>query len=157
MSKYTGIHCPVCEKPFSDTDDIVVCPECGAPHHRECYLNEGHCHFESEHGTRESWKRPDEATINGHVGIKCPKCSSPNPPSSLFCEVCGARLNNSIEEKQEQNTEPNFGPPPISPNPYTTLFGGIDPQEEIAGITAKDWAMFIGNRSYYFLPRFKAI
>ena len=36
MSNYTGCKCPVCQQPFTETDDIVVCPECGAPYHRAC-------------------------------------------------------------------------------------------------------------------------
>lgn len=34
---YRGQHCPICGKEFCDGDDIVVCPECGTPYHRECY------------------------------------------------------------------------------------------------------------------------
>lgn len=26
---YKGIKCPVCDKPFTENDDIVVCPVCG--------------------------------------------------------------------------------------------------------------------------------
>ena len=29
MSNYTGSTCPVCHKPFTPSDDIVVCPDCG--------------------------------------------------------------------------------------------------------------------------------
>lgn len=35
--EFTEYKCPVCDKQFKKGDDIVVCPECGAPHHRECY------------------------------------------------------------------------------------------------------------------------
>ena len=35
--------CPVCNRPFGEDDDIVVCPECGTPHHRECWQLVGHC------------------------------------------------------------------------------------------------------------------
>ena len=38
-------------------DDIVVCPECGAPHHRECYEKEGHCHFADKHGADFSFEK----------------------------------------------------------------------------------------------------
>ncbi len=38
MSRFEGYICPVCMKKFTETDDIAVCPECGTPHHRECYL-----------------------------------------------------------------------------------------------------------------------
>ena len=33
--------CPVCEEKFKENDEIVVCPECGTPHHRDCYNNLG--------------------------------------------------------------------------------------------------------------------
>ena len=43
MSRYENIQCPVCKNFFDDGDDIVVCPDCGTPHHRECYNYVGHC------------------------------------------------------------------------------------------------------------------
>ena len=158
MSKYTGIHCPVCNKVFEDNDDIVVCPECGAPHHRECYQSEGHCHFESEHATMKSWKRPDEETINGHDILKCPNCGCKNPPENIFCDICGASLKRKSEQELHREAYNNFpNIPPISPNPYTTPFAGLDPAEEIRGISIKDWAMFFGDKAFYFLPRLKAM
>ena len=42
MANYTG-KCFSCGEVFKDGDDIVVCPECGTPYHRECYLKEGKC------------------------------------------------------------------------------------------------------------------
>ena len=29
--------CVVCHAYLFSDDDVVYCPECGAPHHRECY------------------------------------------------------------------------------------------------------------------------
>ena len=55
---YTGIKCPVCEKTFTKQDDVVVCPECGAPYHRECYQKEGHCIFEEEASKRRKLATP---------------------------------------------------------------------------------------------------
>ena len=43
MSFYDNKSCPVCGNAFEEGDDIVVCPECGTPHHRECYNLSGHC------------------------------------------------------------------------------------------------------------------
>ena len=40
---YIGEICPVCGKSFTADDDIVVCPDCGTPHHRECYKTENKC------------------------------------------------------------------------------------------------------------------
>ena len=31
MFFYEGYICPVCGKKFQESDDIVACPECGAP------------------------------------------------------------------------------------------------------------------------------
>lgn len=46
--------CPVCNNQFNDEDDVVVCPECGTPHHRECYKNNGGCFNVKLHGSEES-------------------------------------------------------------------------------------------------------
>ena len=43
MSFYENVCCPVCNKEFVEGDDIVTCPECGTPHHRECYDIIGRC------------------------------------------------------------------------------------------------------------------
>ena len=43
--EFTQYNCPVCEKKFENGDDIVVCPECGTPHHRECYDSLGRCFY----------------------------------------------------------------------------------------------------------------
>lgn len=37
MPSYKNEKCPVCNQEFKDGDDIVTCPVCGTPHHRECY------------------------------------------------------------------------------------------------------------------------
>ena len=41
MLDYTHIKCPVCGDTFKEDDDIVVCPQCGAPYHRACYQEKG--------------------------------------------------------------------------------------------------------------------
>lgn len=41
--------CPVCNEKFKESDEIVVCPECGTPHHRDCYNSLGECKNASLH------------------------------------------------------------------------------------------------------------
>ncbi|MCH5325155.1 MAG: hypothetical protein J1E39_08065 [Eubacterium sp.] len=48
--------CPVCGETFAPDSDIVVCPECGAPHHRECFHTAGHCAYEQQHAEGFEWK-----------------------------------------------------------------------------------------------------
>ena len=49
MPSYKNEKCPVCNQEFKDGDDIVTCPVCGTPHHRECYKKIGHCFNEDKH------------------------------------------------------------------------------------------------------------
>lgn len=46
--------CPVCNNKFTDEDDVVVCPECGTPHHRECYFSNGGCFNADKHNSEEN-------------------------------------------------------------------------------------------------------
>ncbi|MEG0116039.1 MAG: RING finger protein, partial [Hydrogenoanaerobacterium sp.] len=59
MEKYIGICCPVCNKPFTAEDDIAVCPQCGAPHHRSCFKELGRCAFTEQHAPGNEWKNPN--------------------------------------------------------------------------------------------------
>lgn len=62
MSRFTNKTCPVCRSKFTDDSDVVVCPECGTPHHRVCYLSKGHCAVEEHHAEGYVWNGllPDE-------------------------------------------------------------------------------------------------
>lgn len=40
-------------------------------------------------------------------------------------------------------------------NPFTTPFGGVNPDESIDDIPVKDWAIYIGQNTQYFIPKFK--
>ena len=50
---YKNYKCPICNNQFTEEDDVVVCPECGTPHHRECYTENGKCANWDKHGTNE--------------------------------------------------------------------------------------------------------
>lgn len=56
MSRFDNKLCPVCRRPLTDKSDIVVCPECGTPHHRACYLSLGHCGVQEYHASGFEWK-----------------------------------------------------------------------------------------------------
>ena len=62
MSRFENKLCPVCRARFNDKADVVVCPECGTPHHRVCWLTKGHCAVEEYHATGFVWngRLPDE-------------------------------------------------------------------------------------------------
>jgi len=55
MPLYENKICPVCHQPFQEGDDVVFCPECGTPHHRECYRQLNRCANAHLHGSGYSF------------------------------------------------------------------------------------------------------
>lgn len=115
MFFYEGYVCPVCRKKFVADDDIVACPDCGAPHHRECWKQNGECVYAKDHGTPRQWRRtegssstagspaqhtptpphtqhPPNADTGGQVRT-CSRCGKANPEFAEFCSRCGHGLN----------------------------------------------------------------
>ncbi len=122
MPKYIGQSCTSCQEKFTEQDDIVVCPDCGSPYHRECYKKEGKCINNELHTSGESWKPqvinpeiPKSINIstenidnsnninatNEETGGSyqeeyqkkiCHVCGNDNDHDDLFCAKCGSRL-----------------------------------------------------------------
>ena len=93
MFSFIGYKCPVCGKPFAEGDDIVVCPDCGAPYHRECYHKLGRCQFESLHSPSFVWEPSpqEEEAAKAARTIPCPACGTQVPGNSNFCPNCGGK------------------------------------------------------------------
>ena len=87
---FEGIKCPVCNTEFKDGDDIVVCPECGTPHHRECYEKENRCFYDSRHGEGFSFEKEPVSDNSAQQSdnpdiIICARCKSENPKGMFYC------------------------------------------------------------------------
>ncbi len=167
MGKYQGVDCPICDKPLENGEDIVICDVCGAPYHRKCVAKEKRCIYMDLHRLGESWQHPDtvkeaENAFAGDEKKRCSRCGTVNPINGLFCEVCGNTLNSS--DAQENNFE-NYirndtyqrysHKPTMEYNPYTTPFGGVDPDDIIDEVSVKDLTIFVGHNTPYFIPKFK--
>ncbi|MGN0532773.1 MAG: RING finger protein [Eubacterium sp.] len=61
-----GESCPVCDKKFNEEDDIVICPLCGTPHHRQCYSRLGKCANADKHKSGYEYNSGNSA----HNGIQ---------------------------------------------------------------------------------------
>ncbi|MDD6175211.1 MAG: RING finger protein [Firmicutes bacterium] len=169
MFKYEGAKCPVCHAYLMEDDDIVVCPECGAPHHRECWKSIGHCGCEQLHAEGKTWAMPaKEDPAPDAQGVKklCPACHAPNAPDALFCSRCGSPMQQEApfsggaypgapggQPGQQGGPMPYGGFQPMVIDPL----GGVAPDEEIDGVQAKDLALVVGQNSAYYLPRFREI
>lgn len=175
---YKGIKCPVCEKPFTENDDIVVCPICGAPYHRACYAEKGTCIFTELHEKGESWAPPPPPnapdTASEIKDKECPNCGTLNAHSALFCNICGTSLTGSPNQHRNsgytaQNDPRNNGgcvyPPPTMggvPRGFSGIpfafdpMGGANPMELLANnVTYGDASKLVQQNSGYYMSVFK--
>ncbi|MBR6533546.1 MAG: DUF2628 domain-containing protein [Clostridia bacterium] len=56
-SQFPQKSCALCHAYLFPEDDVVYCPECGAPHHRECYNSIGKCALTQFHGTENQYDK----------------------------------------------------------------------------------------------------
>lgn len=156
MTTYVGAKCLVCNQTFKDGDDVVVCPECGTPYHRECYKSTGKCINEELHESGGSWKKSAQ---EGGEGVRCRRCGFNNDKDKLFCESCGTPLYETEQEtadrerKQDRYRNPvnNGGRVEYSPFGERTVY---DKDSVIDGIKLEDYAGYVKNNSFSFLLNF---
>lgn len=166
---YTGIDCPVCGKKYEQTDDIVVCPVCGTPHHRDCWKENGKCINEEKHVEGYIWQlqggEPANST-NTAGGKICPVCGEKNAPFEPVCTRCGERLKanrQTVHDSMPSFFPQNDGnyqarPNPNNFSPYQNVYAadartvyGEDaaiedvPVTEMAEYIQKDSTKYIGR------------
>ena len=108
MFNFENQVCDVCGNAFDKNSDVFVCPDCGTPHHRECWHKLGHCVNQDKHRSGFEWQPvKQEAAASS---ITCTKCGSIMPEGTLFCENCGNALANPQQNQPVQSyTTPGGG------------------------------------------------
>lgn len=89
LNKFEGQKCQMCGEELKEKELVVVCPECGAPYHKECFKNNNECIFTEKHGTKDSYI----PTNNTAEVITCNNCGKNNLKNRKFCEFCNKQLN----------------------------------------------------------------
>lgn len=157
--------CPVCQKAFDVDDDVVVCPFCGAPHHRRCYEENNDCIFSGRHGKGQDWREFVEGVRETQPSETkpCPVCGKENETVLFFCKRCGEDLL----EKDPLSPSKGEAPPtrfdaafPFSGQASfvsVTLdpYAGMDPKDKIGAHTVEELSAYIGPNTAYYLPRFR--
>lgn len=166
--------CVACGKEFDENDDVVFCPDCGAPHHRECWKQEGHCHYEAAHGTELQWHPKEEPAqesafetdrrhtdsaksqsqilyVNGIAMTRCPGCGRFTPCSNedTVCRSCGSTIP-GCEVPVRSPADGFTGaacPPGAEP----------DAGEPIDDATVGKLSRIVLQRREYYLPRFRQL
>lgn len=147
---YENEKCPVCGKRFEADDDVVTCPECGTPHHRECYNSAGGCANGALHSDGFVYKRTHANSSENDIpnSNQTPGVQEKNP-------VIGGFFNSEGTEKMN-NGSSNVSEPKIplfnSVNLESSIYSDSD--EEIDGVNLTDVSMVIGTNSRYFVPKF---
>lgn len=185
MANYINEKCIVCSQAFKSGDDIVVCPECGTPYHRQCYSKAGKCINTELHMSKKSWyqekrehdeserkKAQQQAEENAAENV-CPKCGFINSPGSSFCVGCGENIGDekNAGKGQEQNwnqaqqrqqgggqnsyTYMNFGGENVKID-FNDPYAGMNPELEFeGGAKLGNVAEFIGSNRLMLLILFR--
>lgn len=173
MFDFIGETCPVCSEKFLNSDDIVVCPVCGAPHHRVCYVVENKCMFSGRHGDGFTWapsadSRFAEETEDQNdrtAAFVCPSCGNDsNPRERFYCQRCGAPMRIPPTDTVNPNAVhlPWAMPNQAEPERTNSFFAvGSNPTISdgvlIDDIPVGDLRRFIGATWYYYIPMFLQI
>ena len=166
---YIGNKCPVCQKYFHADDDVVVCPECGTPHHRSCYEELGRCANEALHEQGYDFQE-DHSVERSDVKI-CPSCKAENDQNHFFCGQCGAPLSPG-QAQGRQTPPPSAGFPFGQQNgqqqneqngsfngiPFMDPLGGVDSGADLGdGVTVGEAAKYVKQNTPYFIRVFNNI
>lgn len=179
---YTGIDCPVCNQKFSESDDVVVCPVCGTPHHRSCWSETGMCKNAEKHDEGFIWQTISPVENQPHKKHKkidelktCPRCGEKNATFEPVCTRCGERLKanrETIHDKfppLENRGGFNFGqaefgnyesqPNPNNFSPYQNVYAadarmiyGAD--AKIDDISVTEVAEYVQTNSNMYIGKF---
>lgn len=147
-----GESCPICHAYLFEEDEIAVCPTCGAPHHRECFVSAGKCGMEEFHGTNEQYdkvkkaakeekenKEKKDTDEQQNIMVECPSCHNRYSIKQSNCDKCGA-----------QNI---YGRAVMLGFDY---YGGVKPKENLGeGHTAEEVRNFVAVGTDRTIPLFK--
>jgi len=172
--RHEGLTCCVCHAYLFEEDDVVYCPECGAPHHRDCYNSVGHCGLEATHGTPEQYdiikekeklaqkekdaeeKTAEQSFNSGRPSVRfisndsahCNNCDNDYPSIMNRCPRCGAPNENG------SRTE-GFGGFNIQ---QFDFLGGVPSDMDLGeGVTAEEAKQFVISNTHRYIPKFASM
>ena len=137
--------CVVCKAYLFSEDDVVYCPHCGAPHHRECYNAIGHCGLEEFHDTDAQYQKPQDEPEKVE--------QETSQDDYITCGMCGEKY-----DKQEIAC-PNCNKPNLlRANARFITFdflGGVPADTDLGnGVTANEAKQFVSSNTHRYIPKF---
>ncbi len=147
-----GQKCEACSAYLFEEDDIVYCPVCGAPHHRDCYTALGRCALEEHHGTEHQYQKP----ITEKTREEITENPAENREAPEVCSSCGHTLS------QEDKFCPRCGMPaeesPFGPmSPFARVVQIKDDTPVCDDVTAIEAAEIVRVNGFRYIPKFLQI
>ena len=149
-----GVSCVRCHAYLFPEDDIVYCPVCGAPHHRECYNQLGHCALEEFHGTDRQYDKV-KAREEEQAAAEMPNTGE-NAEGLITCQMCHEKYDFAL------NACPKCGAPNIAKAGGSFVnfdfLGGVPGDYDIGdGITADEAKRFVAANTPRYIPKFAVL
>lgn len=150
-----GKTCPACKSYLFDEDDVVYCPVCGAPHHRDCYETLGHCALEAYHGTDKQYDKLEQNRVKSSAEHHR---QSRKDGTENICAACGNAYDANL------SSCPNCGAPNFSRlgGRFVTVnfdpLGGVNSDIDIGeGVTAGEAGRFVAVNTGRYISKFAAM
>ncbi len=136
--------CSGCKAYLFEEDDVVCCPICGAPHHRECWNALGDCALNEYHGTENQYKNvvgeePQPTSDFEDEYTTCAFCKERYPKDEKICPKCS------------MPSQTKAGVKFIS----FDFLGGVPADLDLGkGVTADEAKRFVFTNTQRYIPRF---
>ena len=141
--RFEDIKCDGCGRTFEKNDDIVVCPVCGTPQHRECWEKAEGCINKDKHAEGFEWKMPETKKAKLMPPSEKAKSDTEPTPSMVFDENIGRDVPdfNYIVESRVQSLAPGISEE--------------QRKEQLCGHNLSDVIAFIGNNASSYVNKFR--
>ena len=152
MARYENEPCCGCGGVLlPQTEDVVVCPDCGAPMHRHCWQARGACPLSDQHSADFHWvptispqEPAEDAAKPASSPQVCPRCGESCEADARYCESCGTEFDEfsqslrsrmaQDQQRREEYMKENF--PAYTVNGRTVSMG-----DEVAGQPLEEVAL----------------
>lgn len=133
---YKNEICNGCNQPIKEDDDIVVCPVCGTPQHRSCWIANGECVNSSLHADGFVWQKSQPAETQEQ-----PKAEKTEPNT---VPVMGKMPAFDQLAQEAQNLEAIFLKDQLAHK-----------DEEFDGINVTDAGYYLQSGAHRYIRRFR--
>jgi hypothetical protein len=110
------LNCPYCQSNIKSENELQYCKECGTPHHKECWEENGGCttygcgqnpHSEKSkinvgNLTVEQIKELNQGPVSQTYSL-CFYCSSKIETDSVYCKYCGNKVTAHLPEENTKD------------------------------------------------------